>query len=223
MTVRSVLAARVTPLQAGVVVGAFAVALKLAFEGEVLGVWGVVVLAAVLLYAGWLIPRRRLPARTVRLERTDVLGHSREAVWRLIKPAELAPLLDPNLRVGYRVPGTPDGLGERQALELHDGATLILEVIEYEPGRRAVTRQVSPPPAEAIRHIQSVESTEVGCRYTMAVEVKVTAGVRLRPVWEEAWRDTAREHFELVRTILDSGQPFVAPTRDTSTPVNPLS
>lgn len=214
MSGQGVLNRRITPLQAVVVIGAFAVTLKLGFEGELLAVWGVVLLAVVLLGLLWLVPRLLRPARTVRLEEMAVLPHSCEAVWALIKPAELAPLLDPNIRFGYRVPGAPDGLGERQALEHHDGTTTIIEVIEYEPERRAVTRTVQPRFLETVRSTESVEPQDGGCRYTSAFEVELKAGTRLNPALERAWRDGKREHFERVRTILDSGQPIVAPTRD---------
>ncbi|MGB8859526.1 MAG: hypothetical protein WCC60_09730 [Ilumatobacteraceae bacterium] len=218
MSVRGVLATRVRPVQAVVVVVAFAVALKLAVEGDVLAAWGVVLLAAMMLWVLWLAPRLRRPARTVHLEETTVLRHTCEVVWGLIKPAELAPLLDPNLRFGYRVPGTPDGLGERQALEQHDGSTLISEVIEYEPYRRAVTCLVSPHRLDAVRSFQTVEPLDEGCRYTMALEVDLKAGTRVAPQVERSWRDTTRDHFARVRAILDSGEPITAPTRDTAAP-----
>lgn len=218
MSGQQVLNRRVNLPQAVVVIGAFAVALKLAFEGELLAVWGVVLLAAVLLGLLWLVPRLLRPARTVRLEEMAVLPYSCEAVWALIAPAELAPLLDPNIRVGYRVPGTPDGLGERQALEHHDGTTTIIEVIEYEPERRAVTRTVQPRFLETVRSIQSVEPHGGGCRYTSAFEAELKAGNRVLPTIEHAWRDGQRQHFKRVRAILDSGEPIVAPTRDTPPP-----
>lgn len=215
MSGQQVLNRRVNLLQAVVVIAAFAVTLKLGFEGDLLAVWGVVLLAAVLLWLAWLVPRLLRPARTVRLEETVVLPHTCEAVWGLIGPAELAPLLDPKIRVGYRVPGTPDGVGERQALEHHDGTTTIIEVIEHEPARLAVTRTVQPRFLETVRSIQSVEPHEGGCRYTSAFEAELKAGTRVLPTIERAWRDEQHVHFDRVRAILDSGEPIVAPTRDT--------
>src|SRR5690606_14736564 len=105
-----------------------------------------------------------------------------------IKPAEKAPLLDPTIRRGYRVPGTPEGLGEQQAFEHLDGSITMIEVVEYQHARRAVIRSVSPKPELDTRTIQSVEPVDDGCVYTMCWEVTVPAGQKLVPEAERLWR-----------------------------------
>jgi hypothetical protein len=125
-------------------------------------------------------------------------------VWALIKPAEMAPALQPSLRRGYRVPGTPEGLGERQAFERQDGTTVIVEIVDYEPNRRAVTRQVSPTILEALRMVQIVEPVTGGCTYTEAVEVDLKARQRIRSEWERLWPSSAREQIDRIRASLES-------------------
>ena len=149
--------------------------------------------------------------------------HSIEAVWNLVNPPDLAPLLTPGLALGYRVPGTPSGLGERQAFERLNGTTVILEVIQYEPNRLAVTRQVSPALVNGIRTFDAVEPKDDGCRYSVAFELDVKAGARLRPEFERKLRCAVTARFSRVRAILDSGEPIVAPTRGATPPVDPVS
>lgn len=172
---------------------------------------GDLLLAATVLLAGVVGPdvylvvqRRRRPARTERLSEAVLLPRSCETVWDLVKPAEKSPLIDPTLRRGYRVPGTPDGLGERQAFEQLDGVTVIVEVIEYRHERRAVTRQVSPPPVEPSRLIHTVDPVDGGCTYTVAAEIELRAGQRIRPEFERAWRSTIRAQLERTRQLLDA-------------------
>lgn len=149
-----------------------------------------------------LLLRHRLPARRVLVQETVRLPWACDVVWDLIKPAENGPLLDVDIRRGYKVPGAPDGLGEQQALERHDGLTVIIEVVEYQPGRRAVTRLVSPPPDDWWRGIQAVDPIEGGCEYTTAVEVGLRAGQRVLPHLEKAWRSNFREQISLIRQTL---------------------
>lgn len=64
-------------------------------------------------------------------------------VWALIGPAEHASVLSANIVRGFTVPGTLTGVGQQQCfIDLH-GNTCIIEVVEYEEGRRAVTRAIS--------------------------------------------------------------------------------
>ena len=145
----------------------------------------------------------RLPAgRRVVVEETVRLPWTCDVVWDLIKPAEKAPVLGDDIRQGYKVPGTPDGLGEQQALGHHDGRTVIIEVVGYQPGRRAVTRQVSPHPDYWSRSIQAVDPIEGGCAYTRGVEVEMKAGRRIGPYVEKLLRSEFREHLSLVQQTL---------------------
>jgi hypothetical protein len=172
------------------------------------GVAALVLLAAASVIA---IARRGQPVRRVRVQRfSEVaeLPHSCEVVWALIKPAESAPILEPLIRRGYHVPGTPLGLGERQAFESLDGTTAVFEVVEYEPGRRAVTTQVSPDPEPPRRHVFSLEPIEGGCALTLEWELEVPARQRLSPDDEDVWRTAIRAQFDRIRLVLapsDSG------------------
>lgn len=220
---RRFLSKRLSVSQMILVIGGLVFSFNLAVEGNLLPAAVVLVVAAALIYGAVLVTRIRLPARTVRIEETTVLTHSIEAVWNLVNPPDLAPLLTPGLALGYRVPGTPSGLGERQAFERLNGTTVILEVIQYEPNRLAVTRQVSPALVNGIRTFDAVEPKDDGCRYSVAFELDVKAGARLRPEFERKLRCAVTARFSRVRAILDSGEPIVAPTRDATPPVDPVS
>lgn len=156
MTFRRFLNQRLSVAQVILILGGFVYSFDLLGNGSILRAFGVMVIVAVVLSGIAFLGRRR-PARTIRLEETTLLSHSCETVWGLIEPAEHMPLLEPKVAYGYRVPGTPHGVGERQATELHDGVTVIVEVIEHEPNRRAVSRQVSRDPS--LRSVRSRPST----------------------------------------------------------------
>ena len=196
---------RITVGEAILVLGAILFSVFLLSNGDLRAGLGVLVLIFVAVSVLWFVLRRRLPERTVRLEETAMMPYSCEVVWGLIKPAEMAPLIEPELSRGYQVPGTPDGVGERQALEQHDGTTVIVEVIEYEANRRAVTRQVSPKMLEEQRNLQSVEPVSGGCLYTEAFEVDLKKGHRIvLAEWEVLWRSAVQERIARIRALLDS-------------------
>ncbi len=72
------------------------------------------------------------PIRTFRIQEAVKLRQSPEVVWALIAAAEHAVVLTPeSVARGFRVPGTPAGLGEQQCLVDLDGNTSIHEVVEY--------------------------------------------------------------------------------------------
>jgi Polyketide cyclase / dehydrase and lipid transport len=146
--------------------------------------------------------RRRYPARMVRLEESGFLPWPSEVVWDLIKPAEKAPLIDPGTVRAHHVAGTPSGLGEQQAHERLDGSVVVLEVIEYEHGRRAVMRVVSPPGNAHHRAIQAVEPTNGGCIHTMAGETDLRAGQRILPAVEAAWRANLQQQITRIDLFL---------------------
>lgn len=200
--VREVLQRRLTWPEIVASVGISVAFICLSLSGYLVPACAVLLLGLLALVVYVRIQRRRLPARTERLQETALLSWPCETVWDLIKPAEKAPLLDPSIRRGYRVPGTPDGLGEQQALERLDGSTVIIEVIEYEHGRLAVTRQVSPPLAEQLRTVQTVEPAEGGCVYTIAVEVDLRTGLRIPARYERTWREYARQQIDHTQRAL---------------------
>jgi hypothetical protein len=162
------------------------------------------------------IARRDEPVRRVRVERfveIAELPHSCEVVWALIKPAELSPTFEPSIRRGYHVAGTPLGLGERQAFELLDGSTAIFEVVDYEPGRRAVTIQVSPDLGLKARNIFSVEPVEGGCALSLEWEIDVPAGQCVSPDPEDAWRTSIRAQFDRIRHVLAASDSGTSPEK----------
>jgi Polyketide cyclase / dehydrase and lipid transport len=170
--------------------------------------YALALIAAVVLWvpAHARLSRLRYPVRTGTLREIALLPWSCDIVWDLIEPAEKAPLLEPSYVRGYRVPGTPDGVGCRQAFELADGSTSVIEVSEYQPGRFATTRQVSPPSAEPRRTTQSVEPVDDGCKYTMTLELDVKLGLRILPAFEKQWRAFAADHFARVRKVLTESE-----------------
>ncbi|QCU78674.1 SRPBCC family protein [Citricoccus sp. SGAir0253] len=71
------------------------------------------------------------------------IGAPRQAVWDLIKPAENAHLLDPEVTRAFRAEGTPTGTGEIQVFIYNsDGEEHVsaVEVIDEVPGEYAITR-----------------------------------------------------------------------------------
>ena len=214
---------RISVTQAILALGVFVAFLSLVANGDLVAGLVVVAVAVVAVALLILVRRRPLPARAGRWEESATLPYDCEVVWRLIKPAESAPLLNPLWCRGYHVPGTPDGLGERQALERHDGTTVIVEVIEYEPNRHAVTRQVSPTLLETQRSIQTVEPVEGGCFYTQAVEVDLKRGERMSAQIEQTWRSGVQEQISRIRTLLDStnATPTVPPPASGSSALSP--
>lgn len=159
----------------------------------------------------WSVAARLRPARTVEMHEVTHYASDCDRVWNLIEPPEKAPLLHPSIRRGYRVPGTPDGVGEQQAFELDNGIMMVLEVTELTPGRRAVVRMVSPP--SDVPFAVSFELTPVddGCLYRHQIELKLPRGKRLRPGYERTWRTETNEMFGRVRTgLAQSSQPPTA-------------
>lgn len=219
---------RISIAQAILALGVFVAFFALAAEGNLVEGLGVVGLGVLLAYAAVLVQRRRLPARIGRWEESAVLPYDADLVWHLVEPAESAPLLNPSLSRGYRVPGTPAGLGERQALERHDGTTVIVEVIEYEPNRRAVTRQVSPKPVENLRTTTTLEPVPGGCRYTETIEIDLQPGQRMLAQSEQAWRSEVRQQVGRIEALLDPAyaphpRPPTSPASRDLPPPNPTN
>ncbi len=145
--------------------------------------------------------------RTKRFVEVAELPHPCDVVWAFIKPAETSPLWEPSIRRGYHVPGTPLGLGERQAFESIDGTTTVIEIVEYEPGRRAVTMVVSPEPEPSVRSVYSLEPVEGGCALSLGSEIDVPAGGRVHPDYEDAWRTTTQAQLARLRHALAESHP----------------
>jgi hypothetical protein len=97
------------------------------------------------------------------LRETAYLPFPSAAVWAVLHAADSALLINPDIVKGYRVPGTPDGVGEQQAFIDTAGNTTVIEVIEYSPGQRAITRQISPKPPIDTLSTWAVQSDGDGC------------------------------------------------------------
>ncbi len=166
---------------------------------------GVLVLIGVPLL--WNTYERLRPIRTVVVEESAYLPHAADVVWNVVHPAENAPLLEAGIRHGYRVPGTPEGIGEQQAFVFVDGSMTVVEVIELSPGRRAVVRKISPPDVPQ-RTIFELVPTSDGCLYRQRVEVDVGKGKRLRPGFESHWQASTSAMFARLSSVLNQ-----APTR----------
>lgn len=145
----------------------------------------------------------RTPARTVRLLESADLRHDCARVWALITPAENAVTLSPTtIARAFRVPGTPEGVGEQQCFLGHDGSATVIEVVEYVGGRRAVTRTVSPPEPVVSRTTYDLLPVGDGCRLTFGLDVDLPAGAM---VDEQVWRSEARGYLARVRHALADG------------------
>jgi hypothetical protein len=171
---------------------------------------GHAVMALIVLVCSWagpgvygIVQRRRQPKIVWhRHHESTVLPWPAQTVWDLIYQAEKAPLLNPTVRLGYRVPGTFEGVGERQAFEYFDGTTRVIEVVEWTAGHRAVTVQVAPEPEATMRVIFTVDPIEGGCVYTLGTEVEVRPGQQLRNDCEGSFRTDANTGFDRIRTAL---------------------
>jgi hypothetical protein len=88
-------------------------------------------------------------------------------VWNFLEDPESSILLSDRTSRAERLSGTPLGLGQIQLFiqQIDSGRVgSVLEVVAYEPGRRAVTRHISsgvPSGGELL-----VEPLSAGCRVT---------------------------------------------------------
>lgn len=140
--------------------------------------------------------------RTHRLQETIRLRHPPEKAWSLIYPAEHAPLLSPDVTRGYRLPGTPEGVGEQQALVGLDGVTHVVEVIEYAANRRAVIKFVSPATPVPVRLVYELEPLVDGCLYTLRQEYDAAPHQGWSATETDAWRRRIKDSLERVRLAL---------------------
>ena len=134
-----------------------------------------------------------------------------ETVWSVIKPAETAPLLDPEVGRGYHVPGTPSGLGEWQAFEGLDGSVGRIEVIEYVHNRRAVTVTRAPGihPPHVVHEVQPADG---GCTYSMSSNWLVPGGGYFSEEGEQEFRARFDEYVERVRQVCSGSVPAATAT-----------
>lgn len=113
-----------------------------------------------------------------------MLRHTPAQVWALIVPAEHASVLSANIVRGFTVPGSPTGVGAQQCFLDLDGNTTIIEVVEYEEGRRAVTRTISPRPTVPVRVLHTVEVLDAGCLLGIGIECDAPTAIAWTPDME---------------------------------------
>ena len=143
--------------------------------------------------------------RTFRLYEAAKLRHSAEDVWELVRPAESSLLLSPETTArAFTVPGTGPGVGEQQMTIDHDGQASLIEVIEVDEGRRAVTLLRSPKPPVPVRSVTMVEPLGPGCLLTFGMEFDAPATT----VWTAAEQNETRQilvtYLDRVRRALDT-------------------
>lgn len=141
----------------------------------------------------------------------DIAG-APATVWRLVWAPQYAPLLDDAVLKGWTVPGTPQGeVGERQAYVWSiDGKRIeiVLEVIELEPGSRAVVEHV---PSNGVRTTTSVSTGDGHTRLEVGHYYRVTplAEAQLAPGWREStiqmYEDQLDRYLVRVRDLVEDG------------------
>ncbi len=152
------------------------------------------------------------PGGTIRLQESLYVGHPPELVWSVIEPPEMSPLLDPRIRRGYRVPGTPSGVGEQHAAEMLDGSVQVIEVLSLVPGRRAVTSTIEQTQSVPTRNVAQVERAAGGTVYSEGIEVDLPAGSQLAPDFEHRWRAETRRRMSAAQTVADHVARSCTPT-----------
>ncbi|WP_132154925.1 hypothetical protein [Kribbella antiqua] len=119
-----------------------------------------------------------------------------------MKDPASAVVLSDTIVLGAHLPGTPDGVGEIQVF-VHQGDDSrlgsMLEVVAMEPGRRAVTRQLSGP-CPAGGELVILPSGPEACQLTQSFWTLLPAGVSRRDARavESAYRESLRD---LVRRL----------------------
>jgi hypothetical protein len=143
------------------------------------------------------------PLRTFRIQESCKLRHTPEQVWRLVAPAEHGVLLLPEtVARGFRVPGTPEGLGEQQCFVDLDGNASIHEVIEYSEARYAVMRMISPASPIGLRATHRVEPLGDACILTIGMEFDAPADTTWTQDQQNEWRRGASQYVDRVRRTL---------------------
>lgn len=127
-------------------------------------------------------------------------------VWALIKPAETATLLDPHVVRAFRVPGTPEGVGEMQGYISHrDGREQVhlVEVVEEVPERWALIRVVGGSD-EAARTGYRLTEIPGGTRLEQLLSVTVPAS-QLRAVNQvrQQYQSAAQAFLARVKVLVE--------------------
>jgi hypothetical protein len=125
----------------------------------------------------WKIMRTTAQPTRVEEAATVELPRSAATMWSFIADPASTAEFDESTEVGVILPGSPLGLGEIQVFIQHtDGERTgaVLEVIEFEPGRRAVTRTLDSPSRYGTITVEPLGPGR--CRLTQKFSVDVPAG-----------------------------------------------
>jgi len=146
--------------------------------------------------------------RRWRATATTTIARPPDQVWEFIRPAETAPLLQPEVRRAFHVPGTPSGVGEQQAavIEGPDGTQLavIHEITELRPGEYAETRSVTWPPS---RQTFRLEPAPGGTTLTYTTEVSGARWWQPRTLVHKAVVASAQRYVDAVKRVMESEPP----------------
>ena len=145
---------------------------------------------------------RRGPFRTFRMEESETYECDAEALFDLIRPAESSVLLS-NSKHAFTVPGTPDGVGERQCFIPENGCVSIIEVVAEERPWRAYTRGITHNEAGS-RGSYEIEPSGSGCKLTIGTALQIPAGLRLSKKQQTEWRESTRQYMARAKEVLAS-------------------
>jgi hypothetical protein len=120
-------------------------------------------------------PSSEAPTEVTEITESVVTSASVPTVWALIRNVEHNALLHDNVVGTFKVPGTPDGVGEEQAvvLEYPDcRRTITTVIVEEQPLVRLVTRTYGRSDPWN-RQVYTLESTKDGTRVSVSMRYSV--------------------------------------------------
>jgi len=139
-------------------------------------------------------------ARTFHTSASAEYAHAPAVVWALIRPAEVAIPVD-GATQAFKVPGTPDGEGERQCFISADGQVSVIEVVKEVPFRLAVTKTICPPGQLSVEITYTLEPSTTGCKLTM--ETFIESPLTIVPAQQRAYRAHNEGFVDKVGHLLD--------------------
>lgn len=131
----------------------------------------------------------------------------RQVVWDLIKPAENAPMFEPQITRAFKAEGTPAGVGEVQVFVYNvNGRESIsaLEIIDEVAGEYAITRSINNeefPPLIGFFLSDTATGTRLEQRYKFVVPRNQVW--RIRPVMG-TYFSSAHAFVQRVKVIAES-------------------
>ena len=140
------------------------------------------------------------PTRTFSMEESETYECDAETLFALIRPAESALWLSGPERA-FKVPGTPDGVGEQQCFIRQNGCVSIIEVVAEERPWRAITRCVTHSEFDC-RYSYELEPSGSGCKLTMGNTLQIPAGLRLSKRYQRDWRESTRQYMAKAKEVL---------------------